>query len=181
MKVNETKLKDCFVIDPVIHEDARGFFMENFNQKAFNSATNTNFQFVQDNYSSSKLSVLRGLHYQHQFPQAKLVSVTTGKIFDVAVDLRQSSPSFGKWFGTVLSVENKKQMWIPAGFAHGFLALSENSVVQYKATAYYTAHDEKCILWNDSGLNISWPLKDNPVLSVKDKNGSAFSDVEYFQ
>ena len=180
MKISSTKLNDCFVLEPNIFGDERGFFLESFNQKVFNEATKTNFQFVQDNHSRSAQGVLRGLHYQINKPQAKLVRVTAGEIFDVAVDLRKSSSTFGHYFGIALNAENKKQLWIPAGFAHGFYAVSDFAEVQYKTTEYYQPDDEKCIIWNDPTLKIIWPFQSEPALSVKDKMGVVFTKADTF-
>ena len=180
MKATETSLKDCYVLEPTVHGDHRGFFLESFNQRTFNEMTKSKYSFVQDNHSKSAKGVLRGLHYQYQQPQGKLVRTVRGEIFDIAVDARKSSPSFGKWFGISLSEENKKQLWVPPGFAHGFIVLSETAEVLYKTTDYYNPADEKCILWNDAELNIQWPYKDVPVLSEKDKKGLNFKDVDVF-
>lgn len=180
MNISSTKLNDCFILDPIVFGDERGFFLESFNQKVFNQVTKTNFQFVQDNHSRSAKGVLRGLHYQINRPQAKLVRVTEGEIFDVAVDLRKSSSTFGQHFGIALNAENKRQLWIPAGFAHGFYAVSEFAEVQYKTTEYYHPEDEKCIIWNDPTLNILWPFQAEPALSGKDKKGIAFTKADTF-
>ncbi len=181
MKLEKTSLKDCFVLEPVIHPDTRGSFYESYNQRKFNELTLTNFNFVQDNVTSSKKNVLRGLHYQKNHPQAKLVSVIVGEIFDVAVDLRKSSETFGKWFGTKLSAENRKQIWVPKGFAHGFLAVSDVALVQYKTTDFYHPEDEKSILWNDPDLKINWPVQGELILSEKDRAAAVFKNSEYFE
>lgn len=179
MKLTKTPLDDCFILQPDVFSDDRGYFLETFNQKKFNELTNTKEHFVQDNFSHSKQGVLRGLHYQLNFPQGKLISVVKGKIFDVAVDLRKTSKTFGKWFGLEISAENKTQMWIPRGFAHGFLVLSETADVQYKTTDFYHPEDEKCILWNDSDVNVKWPVV-SPILSGKDQSGLVFKMAETF-
>ena len=175
-----TSLSDCWLIEPQVFGDARGFFFESFNQKKFTSLISSELTFVQDNHSKSAAGVLRGLHYQLKNPQAKLVRVTVGEIFDVAVDLRRHSPTFGQWFGVNLSAENKKQLWIPVGFAHGFVVLSDQSEVQYKTTDYYDPSNERCIVWNDPDLNIQWPLSQQPILSPKDQAGVSFKKAEYF-
>ncbi len=180
MKLTKTLLDDCFILQPDVFTDERGYFLETFNQKKFDELTNTKEHFVQDNFSSSKRGVLRGLHYQLNFPQGKLISVVAGNIFDVAVDLRKTSKTFGKWFGLEISAENKSQMWIPRGFAHGFLVLSETADVQYKTTDFYHPEDEKCILWNDSDVNIKWPSVVAPILSGKDRGGMTFKMAETF-
>ncbi|WP_413578493.1 dTDP-4-dehydrorhamnose 3,5-epimerase [Bdellovibrio sp. HCB290] len=181
MKVTETSLNDCYLIEPTVFGDSRGFFMESFNQKRFNELTNTNFSFVQDNHSRSGKGVLRGLHYQIKNSQGKLVRVTRGEVFDVAVDLRKSSPTFGKWFGCILSETNKFQLWVPPGFAHGFVVLSESAEFLYKASDYYAPEFERCISWNDSTLKIDWPLSFEPVLSEKDKKGTEFKSAEVYE
>jgi dTDP-4-dehydrorhamnose 3,5-epimerase len=168
------------LIEPKVFGDARGFFFESFNQKAFNEATGTNHQFVQDNHSRSAKGVLRGLHYQIQQPQGKLVRVVQGEVFDVAVDLRKRSKTFGQWVGEILSAENKRQLWIPEGFAHGFVVLSDTAEFLYKTTDYYAPAHERCILWNDETLAIHWPAGIQPILSAKDAQGKAFVDAEVF-
>lgn len=180
MKITETNLKDCYVIEPTVFGDNRGFFMESFNQKKFNELTGTNYQFVQDNHSKSSQGVLRGLHYQTQNSQGKLVRVVTGEILDVAIDLRKNSPSFGKHFTIVLSAENKKQLWMPPGFAHGFSVLSESVDFLYKTTDYYYPEQECCIIWNDPTLNINWQLSEPPRLSEKDKKGIFFTEAPFY-
>lgn len=174
LKVKKTSIDGVLVLEPKVFEDQRGYFFESFNQRDFNQATGLNENFVQDNHSMSKQGVLRGLHYQTQDAQGKLVRVVKGAVFDVVVDIRRGSPSFGQWFGVELSAENKKQLWIPAGFAHGFLVTSEVAVFLYKTTHYYNPEYEKTLLWNDEALKISWPLaalKTPPVLSSKDAVG----------
>ena len=181
MKFQETPLKDCFVIEPTVFGDSRGFFMESFNQKKFNELTGTNYNFVQDNHSRSSKGVLRGLHYQIKQPQGKLVRVTHGEVFDVAVDLRKSSPTFGKWFGVILSGENRKMFWVPPGFAHGFVVLSEAADFLYKTTDYYAPEFERSLLWCDKSLNIDWQFKGEPTLSEKDKKGLPIEQSEIFE
>ena len=167
----ETPLKDCFVIEPKVFKDDRGYFYESFNLKKFNELLGLNENFVQDNQSKSVKGVLRGLHYQMTQPQGKLVRVISGEVYDVAVDLRESSQTFGKSFGVILSEENKKMLWVPAGFAHGFLVLSETAEFSYKTTDYYHPASEACLKWNDPDLNIQWPKTDGPFLKEKDANG----------
>lgn len=176
MNLIETKLKDCFILEPKVFGDERGFFYESFNQKVFNALTKTDFQFVQDNHSLSSKNVLRGLHYQKKNPQGKLVRVTSGAVFDVAVDIRRESETFGQWFGLVLSDENKKQFWVPPGFAHGFLVLSDSTELLYKTTDYYFPEQECCIQWNDSDLNIDWGLSLSPTLSLRDQKGLSYRE-----
>jgi len=167
-----TAIPDVLVIEPKVFGDDRGWFFESFNEKDFSAAIGKPVTFVQDNHSSSKKGVLRGLHYQMEQMQGKLVRVGRGAVFDVAVDLRQSSPTFGKWVGVELSAENKKQLWIPQGFAHGFLVLSEEAEFLYKTTDYWHAASEQCIVWNDASLNIQWPdIGMNPILNSKDAAG----------
>ena len=180
MKVTPTSIPDVLVIEPKVFGDARGFFYESFNQKAFNEATGLNLNFVQDNHSRSGKGVLRGLHYQIQQPQGKLVRVVRGAVFDVAVDIRKSSPTFGKWVGVELSEENHKQLWIPAGFAHGFMVTSESAEFLYKTTDYYAPEQERCIAWNDPAIGIQWPLTTTPSLSAKDQQGLSLRDAETF-
>ena len=177
MEIQKTGLIDCLVLKPKVFEDKRGFFMELFQDFKYSKYLNSKFNFVQDNYSHSSRGVLRGLHFQKTKPQGKLVRVVKGEVFDVAVDIRKDSPTFGKWESVILSGENKKQFWLPPGYAHGFLVLSETVDFEYKCTDYYDPYDEGCILWNDQKLNISWPL-DHPKLSEKDANASNFSDLE---
>ncbi|WP_413587437.1 dTDP-4-dehydrorhamnose 3,5-epimerase [Bdellovibrio sp. HCB274] len=180
MKVQETPLKDCYIIEPTVFGDSRGFFMESFNQKKFNELTGTNYQFVQDNHSRSSKGVLRGLHYQIQNPQGKLVRVTSGEVFDVAVDLRKSSITFGKWYGVFLSGENMKQLWVPPGFAHGFCVLSDAADFLYKTTDYYYPEYDRCILWSDGDIGVKWPEMSTPLLSEKDLRGSSFEKAEVY-
>ncbi len=180
MRVIPTPLKDCYIIDPVVYGDSRGFFFESFNQRKFNELVGANVNFVQDNHSKSVRGVLRGLHYQMDRPQGKLVRVAVGEVFDVAVDIRKSSPTFGKWHGEYLSAENKKQFWIPPGFAHGFIVLSESADFLYKTTDFYDPSSERCIIWNDSTLDIGWPYEVEPCLSKKDLNGLCFEQADVY-
>ena len=180
MKITPTTIPDVLVIEPRVFGDARGFFYESFNQKAFNEATGLNVKFVQDNHSRSAKGVLRGLHYQIQQPQGKLVRVVRGAVFDVAVDIRKGSPTFGKWEGIELSEDNHKQHWIPAGFAHGFLVTSESAEFLYKTTDYYAPEYERCIAWNDQTIGINWPIDQKPNLSAKDQQGLALCVAETF-
>jgi dTDP-4-dehydrorhamnose 3,5-epimerase len=181
MKVIQTAVPDVLIIEPKVFGDSRGFFYESFNQKAFNEATSTNHQFVQDNHSRSAKGVLRGLHYQIAQPQGKLVRVARGAVFDVAVDIRKGSSTFGKWVGVELSEDNHKQLWVPPGFAHGFVVLSETADFLYKTTDYYAPEHERCIVWNDPAIGIDWPLAQRgiaaPQLSAKDIQGKSLSEV----
>lgn len=178
MKVIDTKIPDVKIIEPTIFGDERGFFMETWNQKRFEDlVTGKSTPFVQDNHSKSKKGTLRGLHYQTENTQGKLVRVISGEVFDVAVDIRQGSPTFGQWVGEYLSAENKRQLWVPEGFAHGFYVTSEEAEFVYKCTDFYNPIAERSILWNDKLLSIEWPLDQNAVvnLSEKDRAGDAFS------
>ncbi|MFB2895768.1 dTDP-4-dehydrorhamnose 3,5-epimerase [Aerosakkonemataceae cyanobacterium BLCC-F50] len=181
MKTTATEIPDVLLIEPKVFGDSRGFFFESFNQQAFSEKTGVEVNFVQDNHSRSSKNVLRGLHYQIEQAQGKLVRVVSGEIFDVAVDVRKNSPTFGQWVGYLLSAENKQQLWIPAGFAHGFLVVSETAEVLYKATDYYAPQHERSILWNDPDLAIAWPLDSEPILSAKDIAGKPFKDAEVYQ
>ncbi len=182
MNVIQTKIPDVLLIEPQVFGDHRGFFFESFNQKRFEEKTGVSPQFVQDNHSRSSQGVLRGLHYQIQQTQGKLLRATVGEIFDVAVDVRKSSATFGQWVGYRLSAENKRQLWIPAGFAHGFAVLSEVAEVLYKTTDYYAKDYERSILWNDPDLGIDWQLGDiKPRLSAKDEAGVFLKDAEVFE
>ncbi|MBW0171757.1 MAG: dTDP-4-dehydrorhamnose 3,5-epimerase [Hydrogenophaga sp.] len=174
MKVTPTTIPDVLLIEPKVFGDTRGFFFESFNQKAFNEATGLDVNFVQDNHSRSAKGVLRGLHYQVQQPQGKLVRVVRGAVFDVAVDIRKGSPTFGKWVGVELSEDNHRQLWVPAGLAHGFLVLSESADFLYKTTDYYAPAHERCIRWNDPTLAIEWPSAQPPLVSAKDEAGASF-------
>lgn len=181
MQTIATPLDGVFVLEPKVFGDARGFFFESYNARNFETATGAHPQFVQDNHSRSGKGVLRGLHYQVRQPQGKLVRVTSGEVFDVAVDIRKSSPTFGKWYGHRLSAENKLQLWIPAGFAHGFLVLSDSADFLYKTTDYWAPEFERCIAWNDPDLAIDWPLAGStPLISAKDAQGVAFHNAEVF-
>ncbi len=179
-EVFKTKLPEVLILTPKIFKDTRGYFFESFNQKKFNKATDLKVKFVQDNRSKSKKNVLRGLHYQIFKPQGKLISVTYGKIFDVVVDIRENSRTFGKWIGVIISDKNKKQLWVPKGFAHGFVAISETAELLYKTTEYWHPNYEKCIIWNDKDLKIKWPIK-NPIISPKDKLGKNFKNAKVFK
>jgi dTDP-4-dehydrorhamnose 3,5-epimerase len=171
-------IPEVMLIEPKVFGDERGFFFESFNLRVFKEATGLEPNFVQDNHSKSARSVLRGLHYQIKQPQGKLVRVAAGEVFDVAVDIRKGSPTFGQCVAAILSAENKKQLWIPPGFAHGFLVLSESAEFLYKTTDYWYPEHERCILWNDPQLAIDWPLIDAPVLSVKDAAGLSLAEAE---
>jgi len=177
MQATPLAIHDVFLIEPRVFGDDRGFFFESFNQARFEAEIGLQVSFVQDNHSKSNKGVLRGLHYQSQNAQGKLVRVSQGAVFDVAVDVRKGSPTYGQWVGEVLSAENKRQLWIPAGLAHGFLVLSETAEFLYKTTDYYAPEFERCIAWNDPGLAIDWPLEGAPILSQKDQLGERFSDL----
>ncbi|HFQ5214114.1 TPA: dTDP-4-dehydrorhamnose 3,5-epimerase [Vibrio vulnificus] len=180
MKVIDTKIPDVKIIEPTVFGDERGFFMETWNQKRFEElVTGKPTQFVQDNHSKSKKGILRGLHYQTENTQGKLVRVVSGEVFDVAVDIRKDSPTFGQWVGEYLSAENKRQLWIPAGFAHGFYVTNDEAEFVYKCTDYYNPSAEVSIKWNDASLNIDWPITDGPYLSNKDNIGLYLSDATY--
>jgi len=168
MKVTPTAIPEVLVIEPRVFGDERGFFFESFNQKAFQEATGLDVVFVQDNHSKSAKNVLRGLHYQVVQPQGKLVRVVQGEVFDVAVDIRKGSKTYGQWVGEILSAENKKQFWVPPGFAHGFLTLSDTAEFLYKTTDYYAPEHERCIRWDSPSISIDWPLDGWPLLSTKD-------------
>ena len=168
MKATRLTIPDVVLIEPKVFGDARGFFLESFNQQAFDEATGTHHQFVQDNHSRSAKGVLRGLHYQVEQPQGKLVRVARGRVWDVAVDIRQGSSTFGQWVGAELSEDNQHQLWVPPGFAHGFVVLSDSADFLYKTTDYYAPQHERCIAWNDPRLAIAWPYVGQPSLSVKD-------------
>jgi dTDP-4-dehydrorhamnose 3,5-epimerase len=180
MRVTPTAVPEVLIVEPQVFGDERGFFFESFNQKIFQAATGVNLQFVQDNHSKSAKGVLRGLHYQIKSPQGKLVRVTEGEVFDVAVDIRKSSPTFGKWVGEILSADNKKQLWVPPGFAHGFITLSETAEFLYKTTDYYAPEFERCIAWDDPALAIAWPAHVSPTLSGKDLQGHKLAQAECF-
>jgi dTDP-4-dehydrorhamnose 3,5-epimerase len=181
MNVIKTEFPDVIIIEPKVFGDARGFFYESFNGKQFQEATDLDVEFVQDNHSKSGHGVLRGLHYQIEQPQGKLVRVVHGKVFDVAVDIRKSSATFGHWVGEILSAENFRQLWIPPGFAHGFLVLAGDTELLYKTTDYYAPEHERSIKWDDSDLAIDWPIDGfDPRLSDKDQEGVTFANAEYF-
>lgn len=181
MIATRTRIPDVLVIQPKVFGDDRGFFFESFNLNVFREATGLKeIDFVQDNHSKSAKNVLRGLHYQVHQPQGKLVRVVQGEVFDVAVDLRKSSATFGMWVGETLSAENKKQLWIPCGFAHGFVVLSESAEFLYKTTDYYAPAQERCIHWNDQSIKINWPICGEPRVSEKDLFGSQFASADYF-
>lgn len=181
MEFVETKIKDVKLITPQVFGDERGFFYETYRENLF-TENGIPYRFFQDNLSGSKKGVLRGLHYQIKHPQGKLMRIQSGEVFDVAVDIRKSSPTFGQWVGFVLSSKNRQELWVPAGFAHGFFVLSEWAEIVYKATDYYAPEFERCILWNDPDLKIDWPLEQNqiPVISAKDSLGSRLKDAELF-
>jgi dTDP-4-dehydrorhamnose 3,5-epimerase len=180
MKFTHLAIPDVIVFEPKVFGDDRGFFFESFNQRVFEDAVGKKVQFVQDNHSKSSRNVLRGLHYQVQQPQGKLVRVVQGEVFDVAVDIRKGSPTFGKWVGELLSADNKKQLWVPAGFAHGFVTLSDTAEFLYKTTDYWAPAFERCIRWDDAEINISWPIAAAPSVSAKDAVGSSFANAETF-
>ena len=182
MKLTRLAIPEVILFEPRVFGDERGFFFESFNQNEFESAVGEKINFVQSNHSRSAQYVLRGLHYQIKQSQGKLARVVVGEVFDVAVDIRRSSPTFGQWVGGILSAENKNQLWIPAGFAHGFIALSDYAEFLYNTTDYWAPEYERCIVWNDATLNIDWPLADGhqPVLSEKDACGTAFSVAEVY-
>jgi len=175
MEVTATQIADVLLLKPRVFGDSRGFFFESFNEKVFRDATGVNLPFVQDNHSRSAKGVLRGLHYQTENPQGKLVRVVQGAVFDVAVDIRKDSPTYGQWVGEILSADNKHQLWIPPGLAHGFLVLTDSAEFLYKTTDYYAPQFERCLAWNDPTLNIQWPATDTPPqLSAKDAAGARF-------
>jgi dTDP-4-dehydrorhamnose 3,5-epimerase len=176
MKISHTKLKGCVIIEPRIFGDERGFFLETFQAVRYEQEAGIDLPFVQDNHSRSSRGVLRGLHFQKTKPQGKLVRVVCGEVYDVAVDIRKGSPTFGEWEGVTLSEDNKKQFWVPPGFAHGFVVLSDTADFEYKCTDYYDPCDEGCILWNDPDLNIPWPIS-SPVLSTKDASAKRLVDL----
>ncbi|MCK4623638.1 MAG: dTDP-4-dehydrorhamnose 3,5-epimerase [Desulfuromonadales bacterium] len=180
MKIIPTNIPDVLIVEPQVFGDERGFFLESFNQRHWEELTGLKTNFVQDNHSRSTQGVLRGLHYQTQQTQGKLVRVVYGEVYDVAVDLRKSSTTFGQWASCHLSAENKRQFWVPEGFAHGFLVLSESAEFLYKTTDYYAPEFEQCIRWDDADLAIDWPLDGTPLLSGKDVAGVAFKDAIYF-
>jgi len=180
MKVISTSIPGLLIVEPKVFGDDRGFFFESFNERHWQELTGLESWFVQDNHSKSGENVLRGLHYQMNRPQGKLVRVVSGEVYDVAVDIRRSSPTFGKWEGCYLSAANKRQFWVPEGFAHGFLVVSDSAEFLYKTTDYYAPEFERCIAWNDPDLAIDWPLAGEPILSPKDVQGKLFCDAVYF-
>lgn len=180
MKIVQMDIPEVLLIEPKVFGDDRGFFFESFNQRDFEAAVGRSVDFVQDNHSSSVKGVLRGLHYQLNNPQGKLVRICLGEVYDVAVDMRKSSPTFGKWVGAYLSAENKKQLWIPEGFAHGFVVVSEFAEFLYKTTNYYDPSSERSVAWNDPDLNIAWPAGTTPTLSAKDQAACSLDAADYF-
>ena len=180
MQVVQTAIPDVLILEPKVFGDERGFFFESFNQQTFQNLTGIKANFVQDNHSKSAANVLRGLHYQIEQAQGKLVRVTSGEVFDVAVDIRRQSATFGKWVGALLSAENKRQMWIPPGFAHGFVVLKDNTEFLYKTTDYYAPQYERCIRWDDPAIGIEWPVSQSLILSAKDQQGLLLSQAEVF-
>ena len=181
MNIIETDIPDVIIIEPEVFGDDRGFFYESYNKRKFEEAAGLSVEFVQDNHSKSSRGVLRGLHYQVKQPQGKLVRVCAGEVFDVAVDIRESSVTFGQWAGTRLSAENKRQVWIPPGFAHGFVVLSETAEFLYKTTDFYASEHERCIQWNDTHLAIDWQYTDEPLVSEKDAKGASFNEADLFE
>ena len=181
MRIVKTTIPDLLILEPNVFGDDRGFFFESFNQQTFENLTGIKANFVQDNHSKSAANVLRGLHYQIEQAQGKLVRVTSGEVFDVAVDIRRQSATFGKWVGVLLSAENKRQMWIPPGFAHGFVVLKDNTEFLYKTTDYYAPQYERCIRWDDPAIGIQWPITQSPILSAKDQQGLPLSQAEVFK
>jgi dTDP-4-dehydrorhamnose 3,5-epimerase len=180
MNVVRTAIPDVMILEPRVFSDERGFFFESWNARDFRAAVGSDLPFVQDNQSHSRRGVLRGLHYQIEQPQGKLVRVARGRVFDVAVDLRRSSAMFGRWVGVELSDDNHRQVFVPAGFAHGFLVLSDEADVLYKTTDYYAAQHERCLIWNDPDVGIAWPLSGEPVLAAKDRAGLRLKEAETF-
>jgi dTDP-4-dehydrorhamnose 3,5-epimerase len=180
VKVTPTEIPDVLILEPRVHQDERGFFLESYNRRSFKQATGLDVQFVQDNTSFSVRNVLRGLHYQIRQPQAKLIQVFAGEIFDVAVDLRRSSPTFGKWTGATITGGGHRMMWIPEGFAHGYIVLSEHAIVFYKTTDFYAPEHERTILWSDPELGVRWPLEAQPIVSEKDRRAAPFASAQLF-
>ena len=180
MKSIPLAIPEVILFEPKVFGDDRGFFFESFNQRQFEEAVGKEVRFVQDNHSRSARNVLRGLHYQIQQPQGKLVRVVQGEVFDVAVDIRKNSPTFGKWVGEILSAENKKQLWVPEGFAHGFVTLSDTAEFLYKTTDYWAPAFERCIRWDDPEIGITWPIETTPAVSAKDAVGNSLVDAEVF-
>ena len=180
MNITATNLPEVLIIEPKVFGDERGFFFESFNERRFAELTGVKTEFVQDNHSRSGKNILRGLHYQIQQAQGKLVRVVAGEVFDVAVDIRKSSPNFGKWAGVVLSADNKRQLWIPPGFAHGFVVLSDSAEFLYKTTDYWAPEFERSLAWNDPAIGITWPITEAPILSAKDQVGKTLAEAEVF-
>ncbi len=180
MHIQATSIPEVLILEPKVFGDDRGFFYESFNQRRFRELTGVDAEFVQDNHSKSTRHVLRGLHYQLRQPQGKLVRVVAGEVFDVAVDIRRNSPTFGKWAGAILSAENKRQMWIPPGFAHGFVVTSDSAEFLYKTTDYWAPEHERCIAWNDPAIGIEWPIDAAPFLSGKDQFGNLLANADLF-
>jgi len=180
MQLVATTIPDVVILEPKVFGDDRGFFFESFNERVWRELTGIEVNFVQHNHSRSARNVLRGLHYQIRQPQGKLVRVISGEVFDVAVDIRKNSPTFGTWFGTLLSAENKRQMWVPAGFAHGFCVTSDYAEFLYLTTDYWAPEHERCIAWNDPELAIAWPLTEEPQVSAKDREGKPFKEADLF-
>lgn len=181
MKITSSEIPSVRIIEPDVYSDERGFFFESFNKKKFEEAIDMEVNFVQDNHSKSSKGVLRGLHYQIKRPQGKLVRVTSGKVLDVVVDIRRSSETFGQWASSILSAENKRQLWVPHGFAHGFIVLSESAEFLYKTTDYYAPEFERCIRWNDEQLSIDWQFSGDPLVSDKDAQGLLFKAADVFE
>ncbi len=181
MNIRATAIPDVLLVEPTVFGDDRGFFFESYNEKKWEELTGLKTRFVQDNHSRSAKGVLRGIHYQIQQAQGKLVRAVVGEVFDVAVDLRRSSPTFGQWVGERLSAENKKSLWVPEGFGHGFLVLSDVAEFLYRTTDFYAPEHERCIAWNDPEIGIDWPLTGKPLLSEKDTKGDLFSDADYYK
>ena len=180
MNVTRTDIPDVIVLEPKVFSDARGHFVETYNRRTFRDATGLDLEFVQDNQSFSKRRVLRGLHYQIKQPQGKLVRAIVGEVYDVVVDIRRRSPTFGNWTAVTLSAARNNLLWVPAGFAHGFLVVSETAVVQYKVTDYWAPEHERCIVWNDKQLGIPWPLRGDPIVNDKDARGASLRSAEVF-
>lgn len=181
MQIVEKALNGVVLLEPKVFGDERGFFMETFNMRVFRELTGVTLDFVQDNHSRSARNVLRGLHYQIQQPQGKLVRVVSGSVFDVAVDMRRSSPTYGQWFGAELTAQNKRQMWVPPGFAHGFVVTSDTADFLYKNTDYWAPEFERSLAWNDPTVGVAWPVEGEPLLSAKDKSGAAFGVAESYE
>jgi dTDP-4-dehydrorhamnose 3,5-epimerase len=181
MQVVEKALNGVVLLEPKVFGDERGFFMETFNERVFRDLTGVTLDFVQDNHSRSARNVLRGLHYQIRQPQGKLVRVVSGSVFDVAVDMRRSSPTYGRWFGAELTAQNKRQLWVPPGFAHGFVVTSDTADFLYKTTDYWAPDFERSLAWNDPTVGVAWPVEGEPLLSAKDKSGAAFGVAEAYE